>query len=294
MHPIFLLGHTPRMIPMNIVELLLHRGLPEKAKVKLVRHQDQRYDVHELYRTGHLATYQAYQSNPIFECDYIASFIGLEGSLARFIGVYKVVGRQKASETPIPPGFPYPDLALRHEAVFYQLTHVEGFEDIEDRVIIDWGKGALSWHQWLKEKEVVEVLPKGYVADFPGYLDFILTFQQLSTIINNASANREWHRMLGGVAGVYLIVDDADGKQYVGSAYGEDGILGRWRQYAKTHHGGNVKLKELLTENSEAGDRFRFSILQTLPRTLTKSEVIAYEELYKKKLGSRAFGLNAN
>lgn len=278
---------------MNIIELLRLRGLPENVRVKLVRHQDKRYDVQELYRTGQLDTYQGYQAKPIFECDYIVSFIGLEGSLARFIGVYRVLGRRSAREVPVPPDFLYPDFHQQDD-VFYQLVPMPGFGDLKDRIVIDWGKGALAWHQWLSEKEVVEVLPKGYVSYFPGYLDFILTFQQLSMIIENPSANREWHRMLGAVAGVYLIVESKTGMQYVGSAYGEEGILGRWRQYTKSHDGGNLRLQEILEIDPAASNRFMFSILHTLPRTLTKNEVIKYEVLYKNKLGSRAFGLNAN
>jgi hypothetical protein len=278
---------------MNIVELLHLRGLNPAAKVKLVRHQDKRYDVSEIYRTGHLETYQSYQAKPIFECDYIVAFIGLEGSLARFVGVYQVLGRRASRDVPVPPEFPYPDFA-KEDDVYYELRAVPGFEDLKDRIVIEWGKAALAWHQWLSEKEVVEVLPKGYVTDFPGYLDFILTFQELSEIIENPSANREWHRMLSGVAGVYLIVDSRTGMQYVGSAYGQEGILGRWKHYVKTVHGDNQKLKEILSLDRNAANHFRFSVLQTLPRTLTKNEVIEYEILYKKKLGSRAFGLNSN
>jgi hypothetical protein len=278
---------------MNIVELLRLRGLDQSAKVKLVRHQDKRYDVKEIYRTGHLDTYQSYQSSAVFGCDYIASFIGLNGSLACFVGIYKVLGMKSAPEVPVPDDFPYPGFTTVSD-VYYELEPVPGFEDLKDRVVVDWGKGALAWHQWLTEKEVVEVLPQGYVTEFPGYLDFILTFQELTKIIENQSANREWHLMLGAVAGVYLIVDNRTGLQYVGSAYGQDGVLGRWTQYAKNGHGDNLKLKEIIKIDPNAASHFRFSILRTLPRTLTKNEVIAYEALYKRKLGSRSFGLNAN
>lgn len=58
---------------MDIVELLALRGLDTNAKIKLARHQDKRYDVKELYRDGHLDTYQSYQSRPVFECDYVVS-----------------------------------------------------------------------------------------------------------------------------------------------------------------------------------------------------------------------------
>jgi len=35
----------------------------------------------------------------------------------------------------------------------------------------------------------------------------------------------EWHRMLGAVAGIYLIADRTSGRLYVGSASGAEGVL---------------------------------------------------------------------
>lgn len=278
---------------MNIVEILHLRGLDISKKVKLIRHQDKRYDVWELYRDGKLDIYQSYQSNLIFECDFIVAFIGLENSQARFIGVYKVNGHKQAKETSLPSDFPHPGFFSETD-VFYNLVSVPGFEDLKDRVVIDWGKSALAWHQWLTEKEIIEILPKGYIKDFPGYLDFILKYDDLVTIIEHPEANREWYRMLKAIAGIYLIVDNYTGNQYVGSAYGESGIWGRWSAYAKTGHGGNQKLKELLENTKTYAKNFHFSILHTLPKTLTLQEVIEYESLYKKKLGTRSFGLNLN
>ena len=100
--------------------------------------------------------------------------------------------------------------------------------------------------------------------------------------------------MLSSVAGVYLILNEATGEQYVGSAYGAKGILARWKDYANTGHGGNARLRALAKANTDAPNRFRFSVLQTLPRTLTAAEVIAHERRHKEKLGTRAHGLNGN
>jgi hypothetical protein len=278
---------------LNIVELLSLRGLLLSARIKLVRHQDKRFDVHELIRDGYFEVYQSFQSKPVFDCDFIVSFVGMENAKARLIGVYRVVSRVPASQSPISPDFTRRDLVNDH-GFFYTLDPVPGFEDLAGRVVIDWGRAALAWHQWLAEKEVVEVLPVGYVREFPGYLDFVLSFPELSAIIGKPDANREWHRMLGAIAGVYLITDMRTGKQYVGSASGEAGVLGRWAQYVRTGHGGNVVLQQVLAANPGAEKHFQFTLLRTLPQTLTRAEVIAYEVLYKRKLGSRVFGLNSN
>jgi hypothetical protein len=96
------------------------------------------------------------------------------------------------------------------------------------------------------------------------------------------------------VAGVYLILVTKTGKQYVGSAYGIKGIWGRWAAYARNGHGGNKLLKGLLAKGSAYPAAFSYSILQVLPNTLTRNEVVRCEQLIKEKLGSRATGLNAN
>jgi hypothetical protein len=278
---------------MNIVELLSLRGLDTNTKIKLVRHQDKRYDVRDLYRKGYFDIYQSYQGRHVFECEYVVSFVGWESSQARFVGVYRVKGSKPASEVPLPAGFPYPDFVV-DGSIFYELEPVAGFDDLKDRIVIDWGKSPLAWHQWLTEKEVIEILPKGYIANFPGYLDFVITYDELVGIINNPTAHKEWHLLLSAVAGVYLIVDSKTGLQYVGSAYGEDGILGRWAEYTRHPHGGNDKLKALIADDESYASNFRFTILHTLPKTLTKNEVIKYEVRYKEKLGTKAFGLNSN
>jgi hypothetical protein len=81
---------------------------------------------------------------------------------------------------------------------------------------------------------------------------------------------------------------------YVGSATGEGGIWARWRQYASSGHGGNSLLRDLIARDGTYPAQFRFSLLQILPKTMTRDEVIQREVLYKRKLGTRATGLNLN
>ncbi|MBY0513945.1 MAG: GIY-YIG nuclease family protein [Gemmataceae bacterium] len=280
----------------RILDFLTPRGLDPAAKVKLVRHQDKRFDMVKLERDGLVEVYQSYQLRPVFECDFMVSFIGLENSRARFFGVYRVVERLNAVDRPLPAGFAFPGFS-GPDHVYYVLDRQTGFDDLIGRMVIDWGSSPLAWHQWLdakNDKEVVEILPAGYVRDFPGYLDFVISFDELVGIVKNPAANREWHRRLSAVAGVYLIVDGKSGKQYVGSAYGVGGILARWKVYAASGHGGNQQLTELVDADSGYAKNFTFTLLRTLPLTLTRAEVIEYESLYKRKLGSRAFGLNLN
>ena len=278
----------------GLTELLYARGLDKNATVKLIRHQDKRNDVQKFER-GMVEIYQSYQSKPVFNCDFIVSFVGLENSCALLLGVYRVGDRSPAVEHPVPATFPISNF-VQPDDFFYDLQADAGFEDLQGRVVIDWGLASLAWHQWLKDndKKVVEVRPAGYLRPFPGYLEFILSFRELVEIVKNPIANREWHRMLSAVAGVYLIVDRLTGKQYIGSATGERGILSRWADYVANGHGGNEQLMELIGENLDYAQHFNFTVLQTLRSSLPLAEILKYESLYKEKLGSREFGYNSN
>lgn len=308
---------------MKIAELLELRGLDiKKSNTKLVRHPAQvaykvdgkifKLDLEKIYGESpkHIETYQSYQERIFDDCEYVISFIGGEGVRAKFVGSYRVNGWKQITEMPVPLDFLQQsgllnehDFGIKEDRhVFYNLERIgHTFDDLTDRIVIDWGRSTRKWHQWLSkggilknDKEVLEILPKGYRKDFKGYDEINITFDELVHIINNPAANREWHRSLEAVAGVYLIIDNKTGNQYVGSASGEEGgILGRWKDYVRSGHGGNTKLKELiLSRREDYPKNFRFSILHILSKTSAKNEVIKWEEKFKAKLGTRAFGLN--
>jgi len=278
---------------MTLIELLTMRKLDTRRKIKLVRHQDDRLNLAAVREAGYLELYQSYQSKPVFDgCDAIVSFLGASGSKATFYGVYEVKAVRRSGEVPLPATCPFPELRPA-QGFFYDLGELLGFTDFRDRLVIDWGKGALAWHQWLTDRTVLEYLPVGRISPFPGYLDFVLTYDELCRMVKNESSNRDWHLSLKSVAGVYLITDTIDGRQYVGSATGEEGILGRFRAYAETGHGGNTLLDTLLLEKGkERVKAFQFTVLTTLPRGLSNKRALEQESLYKRKLGTRAFGLN--
>jgi hypothetical protein len=129
---------------------------------------------------------------------------------------------------------------------------------------------------------------------FDDYLEFSLSYAQLRDLFANEEAHREWQARLSAVAGLYLILAEGSGDLYVGSASGEGGIWARWREYARSGHGGNALLRDLIRFDSSYPERFRFSMLQILPKTMSRDEVPRREALYKTKLGTRAKGLNLN
>ncbi|MCR9247057.1 MAG: GIY-YIG nuclease family protein [bacterium] len=263
-----------------------------EKKIKLVRHASSAYDLPLIERRGFMREYEERQRLPVFDrVDGILSFMGEGRTRARFIGA-SLVGSSSSSRGPWPSGFPYPEMGRGN--LCYELVPQEQFAPLRDRLVIDWGAGTRNWHQHLCAKEVLEIRPKGYVTEFPGYDDVLLTFDGLERIVSNPDANRAWHMALRAVAGVYLIVDTVSGNQYVGSAYGESGLLGRWATYVRKPHGGNAQLKVLLHEHPERHRAFQFAILRTLPKSMAKREVIGVEGMQKSRLGTRAFGLNAN
>lgn len=274
----------------TIQELLYNRGLSSDARVKMVRHKDVRFDLYNMYRNdkSSFLRYQSQQGRDVFGgVDFIVSFIGEEGTRSRFIGVFKVIGGRR---------LPVKQLSVDggQFQFQYELADVSGFDDLKERVIIDWGKAAIKWEQLITNiKEVVEIQPGLNYRRFTDYFDFILGFDELQEIARNHYP--DWRKMLSATKGVYLINDSKSGKLYVGSAYGEDGIWGRWMSYVSTGgHGGNKSLKDLVQRNSDYANNFKFSILMLLPSTITAAEAIQKEKLFKNKLGAISSGLNNN
>ena len=278
---------------MTISEILQLRGVDLRPRsIKMVRHQHPPYDLSELQRRGQFDTYQWNQGKHCFDCELVVSFLGGLGRHAKLVGVYRILEHEGPVGRPWPREYLYPEMPRgRH---FYKVARLEQFGDLENRLVIDWGAGVRAWCQWLKPREIIEILPRGYIGHFPAFLDFSLSFSQLQELVNTPEANRVWHQHLASVGGVYLVLDTRTGRQYVGSASGRDGILGRWTAYAATGHGGNSRLRALLSGNPAYAHNLRYTVLRTLPKSLTRKEVLAFETMYKDKLGSKAFGLNVN
>lgn len=257
-------------------------NLFDGKKVKLVRHKDDREEYRELLKQRNtLLQYQKEQTKPVFkDCDYIISFIGTERKRSILFGIFKVNGVRITA----------------NKKYLYDLEEIDELKFFNERLVIDWGNNAIAWHQWyhLQEKEIIEILPKGYLGTFPGLLEFVLDFEELKKLTSNPEANFDWKNHLSSVNGIYLILDTSTGNQYIGSANGNEGIWQRWSDYSNTIHGGNKLLRELKEKNSNCYRNFRYSILQTLPSNITQKEIIKIENIYKQKLGTKAFGLNGN
>ena len=137
--------------------------------------------------------------------------------------------------------------------------------------------------------EIAQILPDIFDNDiFPGYDKVNISWNELSRIITKDT----WKTALQNQKGVYLITDTSNGKMYIGSAYGEEMILNRWKSYVKNGNGGNKELKNL--EFNHIKENFRFSILDIYKSTTNSEIIIERESWWKETILSRKFGYNAN
>lgn len=134
----------------------------------------------------------------------LVSFVGLPNLEAVFAGVYHV-GIESAPEQKVPPAEYLAWPRSRPDLYHYELAKDGRFDALQDRLVVGWTGGARNWVQKFRVNSmpVVELLPAGYVREFPGFLDFTLTFDELRGILKNPAAHRQWHLMLSSVAGVF-------------------------------------------------------------------------------------------
>ena len=142
---------------------------------------------------------------------------------------------------------------------------------------------------------VLEILREPYSGrTFPGYEHVAVSFGELEALIRNDRP--DWKAALESIKGVYLISDAKSGKQYVGSAYGDQGVWSRWEDYVNSGHGGNAELRAWLKERGLDYCRanFRFALLEYHRSHTPDETILTREAWWKGVLLSRQFGLNRN
>lgn len=177
------------------------------------------------------------------------------------------------------------------------------------RIIVDWTNKGQSWYY--VDTDIVDnipvdtVLKRAYLESieaFTGFDNVCRTYKELKRIIDDS----EWWTALSSVYGVYAITDRATGKQYVGSAYGDTGVAGRWSVYLhsgydkdekETGEYPNKKLKNLVNEKglSYIQENFQYALLEIFPKTeIGKKKALERESYWKVVLQTREFGYNDN
>lgn len=214
-----------------------------------------------------------------FVTDFIVSFAQISGNKFLFGGVFKITSRTGED---------------------YEVEYSDEYNDMIGRLIIEYrgdnNRGTVFTPSYIysnsKISGIYEYKFKG--EPFISYDEINHDFSAMEIIVKNDLS--DWKVALSNVFGIYLISDKATGKHYVGSAYGEDGIWGRWNSYINSFHGNNGDLVELFKEKTETyfKENFKFAILEVMSSAKTKEEIINKESLWKRKLFSREFGYNQN
>ncbi|MFA6375620.1 MAG: GIY-YIG nuclease family protein [Bacilli bacterium] len=184
----------------------------------------------------------------------------------------------------------------------YDLKIIDRFRGYSERLIIEYKKiqGPKQAKIEIKNIEnikVVSVLEKKYInvnRKFNGYNNVTLPFKELKLIINSNVDN--WRELLSNVNCVYSITDTTNGKIYIGSTYGFNGVWQRWSRYVETNGtGDNVELKKLIESNFDYADNFVFTILECFFNRDGNQKYIEDREIYWKKVfETRSYGNNRN
>ncbi len=168
------------------------------------------------------------------------------------------------------------------------------------RVIVKFHKDFQTQGRWFNnicdELEVAQILPEIYDDDqFEGYDNVCLSFDKLERIINRNKSI--WINALSNQKAVYLITDTNNGKLYVGSATGNNGmLLQRWSDYVSNGHGGNVELKEIVKQKGfdYVKNNFTYTILENYNSKVKDEYILKRESWWKDVLKTRKFGYNSN
>ena len=277
-------------MPIMTNTILRDAGL-ELEDIRLIRHKDKRAmkgrSPYELWRDNR-SLFDSYQSKQSIAnrkkltAPYWAVFVVNLSNETMFAGLYAVKYRGLLEQdTPMPH---MNGIDKAGSCDVYDLVLQDTLRDLIGKMFIDWGPGTLAWSQYAERnnKPITEIHKAFQEPDFPGFLNFI---QPLSKLDNMPPS---WHAVLKSSRGIYLLTCPKTKEQYVGSATGVDGFWGRWQDYIKTGHGGNVGLK-----SRDASD-YQVSILEVAGTSATKDEILTMEGRWQTKLQSREMGLNRN
>lgn len=280
---------------LTLQDLLIINGIDPKD-VLLIRHSLKHDNFRKCYEANFIHEYTQIQPDnlkALSEHKYWMVFISSKGTQAIFYKMYDFKGKTPISECSVSKDYPG---TWMDSDMIYKLDENNTFNEWERRLIIDWGKDTINWyHKGIKETSVIAIQTVE-AEQFPGYDSLVLSHDKLQAIVDDVTGEYQYYvNALSDVKGVYLILDTKTGDQYIGSASGNSGILERWSQYAKPpYHGGNKRMIMLLNENKDEYKYFQFSILQIFSKGTSEEVILDTEALYKKKLGSKVFGLNAN
>lgn len=229
---------------------------------------------------------------------HIASFIGHEPGKALFVGLYSIgVSKPQTREQywQIPAyvemkekfalkGFTEKD--PRTSTLWFDLMLTDFYDFWKGKLIIEWPGLERSWWRYADRNEIrVHAILEDNALDrtMPKWNELALTWEELNVI------PKRWQSVLTQWRGIYYIFDTSDCKGYVGSACGENNLLGRWQNYRDSGHGGNNLLRK------RDPKKFLFTILERVSPDMGIDDLIQIENTWKERLHTRhPYGLNDN
>ncbi|MCR5205686.1 MAG: GIY-YIG nuclease family protein [Lachnospiraceae bacterium] len=301
---------------LNLLDMVVAANLPSD-NVVAIRHvfnkKAENMDVWDKYDRRFFEEYQSIQPREDFFKNkrYVLSFISDGKTYSRFVGCYEIIKQYPANKAKRLEGFTHQDFYSRPGHIYFKMKLSEYMKDLIDRLVIDW-PGTVGYVQYkeqaLANKPVISISQDSKHV-FPGYYRVAWNFSEMREYVINSDQYEEITNALKEVNAVYLVVDSKTGKYYVGSAYGKDGLYGRWKKYAETNGkggssgeewDGNAGIVEYLKLKPDAYKDFKYSILEVVHKIGIKEKdkeaTLDAEKAWKRKLCTfkTAWGLNKN
>jgi hypothetical protein len=264
----------------------------DPADVRLLRHQTGPYagrTPYSLWRDDgpaflNFQAIQSVQNRSRLAGRYWAGFVVNSVQSTLFAGLWKVKRIGAADPATIDP-LRLTSVSQRSEETdLYAQTPVDAVSGLSGRLSVEWGSGTRMWIQRAdsQPKPIVEITRVFQEEAFPGFARFRSPLSAIEALPSG------WRSTLSSNRGIYLLTCPRTREQYVGSATGDNGFLGRWLSYVQNGHGGNIRLK-----SRDASD-YQVSVLEVAGSATPIDEIFKAERYWKDKLQTNEMGLNGN
>lgn len=276
------------------IAIMLHQPSVAGQRGALISLVNDAPDLFELYQDNHPKGPEA----TLKARKVAASFVVNDLGEARFVGLYRVNGWVHQSYAMLAADPLRVELALRiagegasqldaseteGRAVF-DLAPMTELASLKGRLVVPRPAGRayvrLAENCPLPITRIEETAR--FIPPLPNWNALVLSAHAIRAIPN------AWADKISQWRGVYHILDTSDGQRYVGSAYGEENLLGRWQTHVRKDRGVTAELSK------RDPSTFVFSILELLAPSATIDEVVLVENAWKERLGTRVWGLNSN
>ncbi len=275
------------------VSIILHTTNIQKLRKLLPVMVAENRELFEVYQSVHSPRAE----RALVNRDYVASFVPAYNGNMVFVGLYQIVSAHDRAVEDIYGDHRFADLENNFGATdtgpainiarggtqkHFNLRRMDRLSDLCGRHQIAPPAGrtyvriASNLNADIKAISQESIL----IPPPPAWNDFIVDSATIRTLPIS------WRTKLEGWRGIYLIVDETDGKRYVGSAYGLENIYGRWSEHVAHDRGITIELRLRNPVN------FRFSILELVAPTMGVDEIVMIENNWKNRLHTIEHGLN--